>query len=66
MPVRIAQKCAVQTTGPNLDRSPLGDTLRTIAARLQYLAPSHRDPERYHVEKSELVAALRVLARRLS
>ena len=34
-------------------------SLTTIAARLARLAPHHRDPERFHVEKSELVAAIR-------
>lgn len=36
--------------------------LYDIADRLARLAPCHRDPERYHEEKSELVAALRELA----
>lgn len=36
--------------------------LHDIADRLARLAPSHRDPERYFEEKSELVAELRALA----
>jgi hypothetical protein len=44
----------------------MADTLRTLASRLQRLAPSHRDPEKYHVEKAELVHDLRLLARRLT
>lgn len=32
------------------------------ADRLARLAPSHRDPHRFHEEKSELVAELRRLA----
>lgn len=39
--------------------------LTGIAARLEKLAPSRRDPERYHVEKSELVHELHKLARAL-
>lgn len=33
-----------------------------IADRLARLSPCHRDPERYHEEKSELVNELRQLA----
>lgn len=36
--------------------------LQDIADRLARLAPCHRDPHRFHEEKSELVAALRALA----
>ena len=38
-------------------------TLSSLAARVARLTPSHRDPERFHVEKSEVVAELRRLAR---
>jgi hypothetical protein len=40
----------------------IASDLHEIADRLQRLAPSHRDPFRFHEEKSELVAALRRLA----
>mgnify|MGYP001037217866 CR=1 FL=1 len=33
-----------------------------IMRRVEKLRPSHRDPEAFHVEKSEIVAALRGLA----
>ncbi|MEQ1406146.1 hypothetical protein ABK249_14490 [Neorhizobium sp. Rsf11] len=36
--------------------------LNDIADRLERLAPSHRDPFRFHEEKSELVDELRRLA----
>ncbi|NTF80539.1 hypothetical protein [Rhizobium rhizogenes] len=36
--------------------------LEGISDRLARLAPSHRDPHRFHEEKSELVAELRRLA----
>ncbi|MEW9617442.1 hypothetical protein AB3G45_26900 [Shinella sp. S4-D37] len=36
--------------------------LMDLADRLARLAPSHRDPHRFHEEKSELVAELRRLA----
>lgn len=36
--------------------------LNDIADRLVRLAPSHRDPHRFHEEKSELVGELRRLA----
>lgn len=40
------------------------DTARItdIAERLARLAPDHRDPHKFHEEKSELVADLRRLA----
>lgn len=37
-------------------------SLTDIADRLERLAPSHRDPFRYHEDKSELVAELRQVA----
>ena len=40
----------------------LVERLHDIADRLQRLAPSHRDPFRFHEDKSELVAELRRLA----
>ncbi|WP_192359492.1 hypothetical protein [Mesorhizobium mediterraneum] len=43
-------------------KSTFTDRIHEIADRLAQLAPSHRDPERFHEEKSELVDALRRLA----
>ncbi|WP_189343744.1 MULTISPECIES: hypothetical protein [unclassified Mesorhizobium] len=40
----------------------LADRLHEIADRLARLVPSHRDPHRFHEDKSELVDALRRLA----
>lgn len=37
--------------------------LEEIAERIRRLVPSHRDPERFHVEKSEIEHQLRRLAR---
>lgn len=37
-------------------------SLHVLADRLERLAPCHRDPFRFHEEKSELVAELRRLA----
>ncbi len=37
--------------------------LLDLADRLRRLAPSPRDPEHFHIEKSEIVAALRSIAR---
>lgn len=36
--------------------------LQDIADRLARLAPCHRDPHRFHEQKSELVAELRAIA----
>ncbi len=40
----------------------LSSDLHALADRLARLAPSHRDPFRFHEEKSELVHELHVLA----
>ncbi len=40
--------------------------LEEIADRVRRLIPSHRDPERFHVEKSEIEHELRRLAREAS
>lgn len=40
----------------------LADHLHEIADRLARLVPCHRDPHRFHEDKSELVDALRRLA----
>jgi hypothetical protein len=41
----------------------LSDRLDHLAHRVRRLAPSHRNPESYHFEKSEIEHALRCLAR---
>lgn len=38
------------------------DALTVLADRLRRLAPSPRNPDRFHEEKSEIVHALRMLA----
>ncbi len=38
---------------------------RDVAWRLRRLSPSHRDPERFHIEKDALARRLELLARRL-
>lgn len=40
----------------------LTDRLDDLAFRVRRLAPSHRDPEHYHVEKNEIERELRRLA----
>lgn len=42
------------------------DRLLAIADRVRLLAPSHRDPERFHMDKSEIAAELRRLAREIA
>lgn len=39
-----------------------GVDLTALADRLRRLAPCHRDPERFHVDKSEIERELRRLA----
>jgi hypothetical protein len=38
-------------------------TLEDLAERVRRLSPDRRDPEQFHIEKSELAAELRRLAR---
>ena len=51
--------------GPGMSRPLEPAQPRDLARRVRRLAPSHRDPEAYHVEKSEIVAGLLSLARRM-
>jgi hypothetical protein len=39
--------------------------LRGLSRDMRRLCPHHRDPERFHVEKSEIAAKLAELAERL-
>lgn len=39
--------------------------LDALARQVARLSPSHRDPERFHIDRSEIVRALRLIARRL-
>lgn len=41
----------------------MGLILEELADRLRRLRPDHRDPERFHAEKSEIEHALRCMAR---
>lgn len=38
---------------------------RDLGRRVRYLSPSHRDPERFHLEKDAIARRLELLARRL-
>lgn len=40
------------------------DQLENLARRIRRLAPDHRDPHRFHEEKSEIAHELAQLARR--
>ena len=44
-------------------RGPVADRLHEIAHQLARLCPDRRDPEAFHVAKSELTAELRSIAR---
>lgn len=48
------------------DQTPLSPAMTArlleLARQVQRLTPSHRHPERFHENKSEVVAALRQLA----
>lgn len=46
-----------------MTRADLAGQLRDLAQRVRYLAPSHRDPERFHADRSEIEATLRRLSR---
>lgn len=67
-----AHMCRAGTENPATPRHPRHPTPTVTAADLDRLAgavarlsPSHRDPEAFHVSKSEVVAELRRLARTL-
>jgi len=48
---------------PAHQRGPaLAVQLDALAERVRRLAPDHRDPERYHIERSEIEFRLRQLA----
>jgi hypothetical protein len=48
---------ASRAVGPSLP-----DRLRDLAHQVQRLSPSHRNPEGFHEDKSEIVAELRRMA----
>jgi hypothetical protein len=48
---------------PSINEPSLAARLKDLAARVGRLAPSHRDPEAFHVAKSEIEADLRRLSR---
>lgn len=41
------------------------DTLHDVARRLRHLAPHHRDPERFHLERDQLERDVRRVANEL-
>lgn len=56
---------ALHPTAPLRGRGDVTSSLTEIAARLERLAPCHRDPEHFHEEKSELVLAIREVSRKI-
>ena len=42
------------------------DQLLVLASAVGRLSPSHRDPERFHMDKGEIIGELRRLARNIS
>ncbi len=46
-----------------MPRVSLAERLEAAARNVQRLAPDHRNPERYHVQKDALRAELRALAK---
>jgi hypothetical protein len=44
------------------DTETVDAALRDLAARVERNVPHHRDPERFHAEKSEIASELRRLA----
>ncbi len=47
-----------------MSTATVSELLRDLAARVERNVPHHREPERFHAEKSEIAAALRRLASR--
>ena len=57
------RSCHGVATGSRQHQSDERDELTALASRVLRLCPSHRDPEAFWVEKSELAGELRRLAR---
>jgi hypothetical protein len=55
-------RAVIGRTSPSPAPATLAERLADVARRLQKLAPDRRDPERYFVEKSELLHDLRQIA----
>jgi len=55
---RIAGECKIAPPSPTLP------TLDGLAARVARLIPCRRDPEAFHLEKADIAAELRRLARK--
>lgn len=55
----------LETASPSVTASP-SDRLTTLARAVVRLSPSHRDPEQFHEDKSEIAAELRRLAREIA
>ncbi len=51
--------------GMSRDTNPQNTALAELADRIRRLVPSRSDPERFHVEKSEIEHELRRLARKV-
>jgi hypothetical protein len=45
--------------------SVMSDYLLSLAIRLEKLSPSRRNPEQYHIDKDEIIKAIRGLAKAL-
>lgn len=60
---RERRETKIETTTRNARGDPLTDALHQLARRVDRLSVSHRDPERYHIEKSEIAHDIRHLAR---
>lgn len=44
---------------------PIGHEIAAIIQRIRHLVPDHRDPHRFHEEKSEIAHELAKLSRRI-
>jgi hypothetical protein len=45
--------------------SEAADKIASLAERVRRLTPSHRDPERFYLDRSEIAAELRRIAREM-
>ncbi len=56
----------MQRSDPQQPRTPHpSDVLADLAQRVQWLRPDHRDPHRFHEEKSDIAYELAQLAGRV-
>jgi hypothetical protein len=61
-PLSLATPISKDMVAGPLASPPKGDTLADLARQVERLSPCHRDPERFHLDKSVIAETLRRMA----